>query len=436
MKFDFTTEMGRLKGAEGIEGAKKLDQQDPLREFRNEFNFPKDASGDNQLYFAGHSLGLMPKKAKEYINEELQAWAEFGVEGHFHAKHPWLPYHENITGYFARLVGAKESEVVAMNTLTVNLHLLMVSFYRPTKNKFKILIENNTFPSDKYAVDSQARFHGFDPKQTVVELKPRPGEIAVREEDLLQQIKELGDSLALVMLGNCNYLSGQCFPFEKITKLAHDHGAYVGFNLAHGAGNLQLHLHDWNVDFAMWCSYKYLNSGPGGLAGAFVHENHLGKKDIPRFEGWWGTNKSSRFKMGPEFDAIPTAEAWQLSNPPIFQLASLRASMELFDKATMAKLTEKRNLLTSYLEWQIKTELSDSMEIVTPPERGAMLCVRVKKDPKHLLEVLKSHSVILDFRYPDILRMTPAPMYNSFEDVYKVIQVMKEALETKSARTL
>ncbi len=429
MNFDFNNEMS------SINGARKLDQNDPLREFRNEFSFPKTAQGENQLYFAGHSLGLMPKRTHEYINEELHAWAEHGVEGHFHAKHPWLPYHENITGYFARLVGANESEVVAMNTLTVNLHLLMVSFYRPTKTKFKILIENNTFPSDKYAVDSQARFHGFNPQEAIIELKPRPGEMIVREEDLLQQISEHGDSLALVLLGNCNYLSGQCFPFEKITQLAHNHGAFVGFNLAHGAGNLHLHLHNWNVDFAVWCSYKYLNSGPGGIAGAFVHQNHLGQKNIPRFEGWWGTNKESRFKMGPNFEALSTVEAWQLSNPPIFQLASLRASMEIFDKATMLRLTQKRNHLTSYLEWKIKNELSKDMDIVTPNERGAMLCVRVKKDPKHLLEVLKSRSVILDFRYPDILRITPAPLYNSFEDVCKVVEIMKEALAEKPTRT-
>ncbi|MEK6772862.1 MAG: kynureninase [Bdellovibrionota bacterium] len=417
-----------------LEGARKLDQQDLLREFRNEFNFPKTANGENQLYFAGHSLGLMPKNAKEYVNEELEAWAELGVEGHFHAKHPWLPYHENITGSFARLVGAKETEVVAMNTLTVNLHLLMVSFYRPTAKKFKILIENNTFPSDKYAVDSQARFHGYNPKEAVVELKPRPGEMIVREEDLFEQIDKLGDSLALVLLGNCNYLSGQCFPFEKITEKAHSHGATVGFNLAHGAGNLHLKLHDWNVDFAVWCSYKYVNSGPGGLAGAFIHENHLNKKTIPRFEGWWGTKKESRFKMGPDFEALPTAEAWQLSNPPIFQLASLRASMEIFDKATMEKLSQKRNHLTSFMEWNLQTKLGSNIEVVTPPERGAMLCVRVKKDPKHLLEVLKSRSVILDFRYPDILRMTPAPLYNSFEDVHRLIEIMKEALEEKPTR--
>lgn len=412
-----------------LKGAQQLDQQDPLRHFRNEFNFPKTPSGEDQLYFAGHSLGLMPKKAKDHINEELKAWAELGVEGHFHAKHPWLPYHENITASFSRLVGAKESEVVAMNTLTVNLHLLMVSFYRPTPNKFKILIENNTFPSDKYAVDSQARFHGFNPKEAVVELKPRAGEMIVREEDLLQQIDDLGDSLALVLLGNCNYLSGQCFPFEKITQRAHTHGAFVGFNLAHGAGNLQLKLHDWNADFAVWCSYKYLNSGPGGLAGAFVHEKHLNQKNMPRFEGWWGCNKESRFKMGPEFEALPTVEAWQLSNPPIFQLASLRASMELFDQATMQRLTEKRQHLTHFLEWNLKTKLVNLTEVVTPAERGAMLCVRIKKDPKHMLEVLKSKSVILDFRYPDILRITPAPLYNSFTDVHRVVEIMKSALE-------
>lgn len=410
--------------------ALELDKQDPLKDFRNEFIFPSTQNKEAPLYFAGHSLGLMPKKAEDYINEELKAWGQYGVEGHFEGKHPWLPYHENITSSFVNLVGAKETEVVAMNSLTVNLHLMMVSFYKPTKTKFKILIENNTFPSDKYAVDSQSRFHGFDPAHTVVELKPRPGELHVREEDILSQIANLGDSLALVLLGNCNYLSGQYFDFKKIADAAHKVDAIAGFNLAHGAGNLHLELHNWNVDFAVWCSYKYLNSGPGGIAGAFVHENHLGKSDRPRFEGWWGQNKKTRFKMGPQFDAIPTVEAWQLSNPPIFQLAALRASMELFDRATMKALRDKGDKLTTYFESQITSELANEVSVVTPglPSRGSMLCLRFKHSPEQWMKKLRERGVFVDFREPDIIRATPVPLYNSFQDVFKLVQTFKEVI--------
>ncbi len=412
-----------------LEIARLFDQQDPLKNFRNEFVFPETES-HAPLYFAGHSLGLMPKKASEYINQELKSWGRYGVEGHFEGPHPWLPYHENITASFARLVGAQESEVVSMNTLTVNLHLLMVSFYRPTKARFKIIIEANTFPSDKYAVDSQARFHGFDPREAVVELKPRAGEAHLRQEDILQVIQEQGESLALVMLGNCNYLSGQCFNFKEITDKAHAVGAFAGFNLAHGAGNLFLQLHDWKVDFAVWCSYKYLNAGPGGIAGAFVHEQHLGSKSLPRFQGWWGQNKSTRFKMGPDFDAIPTVEAWQLSNPPIFQLASLRASMELFDRATIRALREKGDKLTSYFESQIKEHLKDQVTVITPelPQRGSMLCLRFTKSPRDSMEKLRKKGVFVDFREPDIIRATPIPLYNSFEDVYRLVQTFKEVV--------
>ncbi len=410
--------------------ALKFDHEDSLKNFRQEFVFPEVKDPKGPLYFAGHSLGLMPKKASTYINDELKAWGKFGVEGHFEGDHPWLPYHENITSSFANLVGANDVEVVAMNTLTVNLHLLMVSFYRPTQTRYKILIENNTFPSDKYAVDSQSRFHGFDPKDAIVELKPRPGEMHVREADLLQQIKDLGESLSLVLMGNCNYLSGQNFDFQKITQAAHQVGAYAGFNLAHGAGNLFLELNKWNVDFAVWCSYKYLNSGPGGIAGAFVHEKHHATK-LHRFEGWWGQNKNTRFKMGPDFDAIPTVEAWQLSNPPIFQLASLRASMELFDKATMKKLRSKGDQLTSYFENLIRSELEGLAEVVTPelPQRGSMLCLRFKTSPKTWIHNLREQGVFVDFREPDIIRATPVPMYNSFEDVYRLVMKLQQVVK-------
>ncbi|MES3036696.1 MAG: kynureninase [Bdellovibrionota bacterium] len=413
-----------------LKEAQQLDKNDPLSRFREHFVFPDAHNGQAPLYFAGHSLGLMPKKASQYVQQELDAWGKYAVEGHFEGKNPWLPYHENITGSFARLVGAKESEVVAMNTLTVNLHLLMVSFYRPTKERFKILIENNSFPSDKYAVDSQARFHGFDPKEAIVELKPSPGNLTVTADEISDQIKKMGNSLALVMLGNCNYLSGQKFDFKKITDSAQAVGAIAGFNLAHGAGNLNLKLHDDGVDFAVWCSYKYLNAGPGGIAGAFIHERHLGKKDIPRFEGWWGHNKTSRFKMGPDFDPLPTAEAWQLSNPPIWQLASLRASMELFDEATISALRERGDKLTAVFEGLIKTQLKDEVTVITPalPDRGSMLCLRFKKDPKIWTPKLRAKNVHVDFREPDIIRATPAPLYNSYSDVFSLVETFKNIL--------
>lgn len=413
-----------------LDSARSLDQKDPMSSFRERFHFPKSPNGRG-LYFCGHSLGLQPKDARRAIETELDSWATYGVEGHFEGPYPWLPYHENITKSFSHLVGAKESEVVAMNTLTVNLHLMLVSFYRPTKSRFKILIENNTFPSDKYAVDSQARFHGFDPSEAIVELKPRPGRKTVDMEDVVAQIEALGESLALVMLGNCNYLSGQCFDFKRVTAAAHKQGALCGFNLAHGAGNLALTLHDDDVDFAVWCSYKYLNSGPGGLAGAFVHEKHFKDQDIPRFEGWWGHDKTSRFKMGPNFKAIPTVEAWQLSNPPIFQLASLRASMNIFDEAGIQNLRKRGDRLTAYLEYLLLENCAGKLEIITPKnpdERGSMLCVQLKTDPKPLVKVFSELGVILDFREPDILRITPVPLYNSFEDCFHLAKIMKETL--------
>ncbi|HXH74538.1 MAG TPA: kynureninase [Bacteriovoracaceae bacterium] len=406
-----------------LDSAKELDGQN--NSFRSKFHFPK---GDG-LYFCGHSLGLMPKSVKEAVDTELNSWSTHAVEGHFEGPHPWLHYHENITSSFAKIAGAKETEVVAMNTLTVNLHLMMVSFYRPTKTRYKILIENNTFPSDKYAVDSQARYHGLDPAATVVELKPKPGKKTVDAEDVLAQINALGDSLALVMLGNCNYLSGQCFNFKDIASAAHKNGALCGFNLAHGAGNLLLNLHDDNVDFAVWCSYKYLNSGPGALAGAFVHEKHLGQKDLPRFEGWWGHDKTSRFKMGPNFNPIPTIEAWQLSNPPILQLAALKASMAIFDEAGISNLRARGDRLTAYLEFLLKENCEGKMDIITPAnqkERGSMLSIQLKKDPKPLVKVFSEKGVMLDFREPDILRITPAPLYNNYEDCFKLVQIMKE----------
>ena len=421
------------------EGANALDQSDPLQSLRQEFCFP------SSLYFAGHSLGLRPQQTEQYIQEELDAWAHMGVKGHLKAKYPWLPYHELVTTTLAKIVGAKESEVVAMNTLTGNLHLMLVSFYRPTPKRYKILIEKNTFPSDKYAVDSQARFHGFDPQQTVVELDADDNQMTTSSQRIQEVIEQHGDSLALVMLGNCNYLSGQCFDMEAITQKAKSIGAMVGFNLAHGAGNLELHLHHWQVDFAVWCSYKYLNSGPGGIAGAFVHQRHHRTPDIARFEGWWGHNKKTRFAMGPWFDPIPTVEAWQLSNPPIFQLAALRSSLDLFERATMDAIIAKRDRLTRYLEQLLQRQCPHQCTIITPPledgkqTRGAMLCIRLQlaslasshstpqKDSKEVVQKLQEQGIVVDFRSPDIIRITPAPLYNNYSDVYQLVQAICEA---------
>lgn len=409
------------------EFALRLDYEDELKNFRGEFLFPRNESGTEYLYFAGNSLGLQPKTARRYVEMELEDWASLGVEGHFEARRPWLPYHENLTDMTARLVGALPSEVVVMNTLTVNLHLMMVSFYRPTKSRFKIIIEEGAFPSDKYAVDSQASFHGFDPRSAVIELKPRVGEDTLRTEDIVATIEQHGDSVALVMLGQVNYRTGQAFDMSSITAAAHKVGAYAGFNLAHGAGNLLLSLHDWKVDFAVWCSYKYLNSGPGALAGCFIHEQHH-QETLPRFAGWWGHDKGSRFEMGPNFKPIPGAEGWQLSNPPIFQLAALVASMELFDQATMKVVREKSEKLTGYLEFMLQHFCGDVATVVTPSnpaERGCQLSVRFAGNPREMLRVLKLEGALCDFREPDIVRIAPAPLYTGFYDVYRLVRLIE-----------
>lgn len=421
--------------------ARDLDEQDELAVYRSEFFIPTRESlegksppvvqqpeGEKCIYLAGNSLGLQPRNVQKYISEELEDWARFGVEGHWNSRHPWLPYHEFLTEMSARVVGANPIEVVVMNTLTGNLHLMMVSFYRPTKTKYKILVESGAFPSDQYAVASQAKFHGYDPKDAIVELTPRKGEDTLRTEDILDVIEKQGDSIALVLLGNVNYLTGQAFQVTEIAAKAHEKGCSIGLNLAHGAGNLHLKLHDWNVDFAVWCSYKYLNSGPGSLAGCFVHERHKDNFELPRFAGWWGHNKENRFKMGPEFEPLPGAEGWQLSNPPIFQLAALRASLELFDKAGMKNLRAKGDLLTGYLEFLLKDTPKNYLSIITPSDpsqRGSQLSIRFTNNPKAMLNAFKEEGVICDFREPDIIRATPVPLYNTFLDVYKFAQIIR-----------
>ena len=362
-----------------LDFAKKQDQNDPLQSFREQFHFPKDKNGKPLLYFCGNSLGLQPITVSKYIDQELEDWANFGVEGHFDAKNPWMPYHELLAKPMAKIVGAKPSEVVIMNTLTTNLHLMMVSFYQPTKTKYKIVIESDAFPSDKYAVESQLKHHGFNHEDALIQWKPRKGEDLCRFEDLEQIMADEGDSIALLMIGSTNYYSGQSFPLKKITELGHKHNCKVGFDLAHGAGNIQPNLHDTGADFAVWCTYKYLNSGPGSLGGCFVHEKHHTDKNINRFAGWWGQNKDTRFNMRKGFDPTPTAEGWQLSNPPILSMASIRASLDVFDEAGFGNIRAKSVKLTNFLEFLLKQIDTDRIRIITPEnadERGCQLSVK------------------------------------------------------------
>ena len=407
--------------------ALELDAKDELRSYRNEFHIPLQKNGEPHVYMCGNSLGLQPKRTKQFLNQELEDWATFGVEGHFHAKNPWLPYHEFLAESYAKIVGAKSSEVVAMNTLTVNLHLMMVSFYRPTQKRHKIIIEGDAFPSDIYAVESQIKHHRFSPESSLIKLRPRDGESAIRSEDIAAIIEAEGDEIALIMLGGVNYYTGQVFDFEIITNLAHTKGITVGFDLAHAAGNIKLKLHKWGVDFAVWCSYKYLNSGPGSVAGAFIHEKHH-KANLPRFAGWWGHNKEDRFKMPDKFNPIASAEGWQLSNPPILSLAAIRASLSIFDEVGMDKLVSKSKKLTDYLVFLLNSIETERIEIITPKERGCQLSIRVKNGNKDLFDAITEKGVIADWREPDVIRIAPIPLYNSFQDVFKFYTILEEEL--------
>ena len=407
--------------------ALELDAKDELRSYRNEFHIPLQKNGEPHVYMCGNSLGLQPKRTKQFLNQELEDWATFGVEGHFHAKNPWLPYHEFLAESYAKIVGAKNTEVVAMNTLTVNLHLMMVSFYRPSQKRHKIIIEGDAFPSDIYAVESQIKHHGFLPESSLIKLRPRDEESAIRTEDIAAIIAAEGDEIALIMLGGVNYYTGQVFDFEIITKLAHAKEINVGFDLAHAAGNIKLELHKWGVDFAVWCSYKYLNSGPGSVAGAFVHEKHH-NTSLPRFAGWWGHNKEERFKMPDKFNPITGAEGWQLSNPPILSLAAIRASLSIFDEVGMDKLVSKSKKLTDYLVFLLNSIDSDRIQIITPEERGCQLSIRVKNGNKELFDAITEKGVIADWREPDVIRVAPIPLYNSFQDVFNFYSILKEEL--------
>jgi kynureninase len=415
----------------GAEFPAAMDARDPLSHFRERFCIPTTKSGEKCIYLSGHSLGLQPKNASAYLEEELRDWARLGVEGHFHGKNPWMPYHRLLTQQTADLVGAQPIEVVVMNSLTVNLHLMMTSFYRPTSQRHKILIERAAFPSDQYAVQSQIRFHGFDPATSLLELTPRDGETCLRDEDIEALIEREGESIALIMLGGVNYATGQLFDMASVTRAGHRRGCGVGFDLAHAAGNVPMHLHDWGPDFAVWCSYKYLNGGPGCVAGCFVHERHARAFDLPRFAGWWGHDEKTRFLMGSNFHPMEGAEGWQLSNPPIVALAALRASMEIFSEAGIENLRAKSLLLTGYLEFLLSQSAGGKFCVITPREperRGAQLSIRVIKEGRKLCDRLAAEGVIGDWREPDTYRVAPIPLYNSYQDVYRFVQRFLPAL--------
>ena len=407
--------------------ALSLDENDSLGIYRDQFHIPLQKNGKEHIYFCGNSLGLQPKKTKEYIDQEINDWANLGVEGHLGAKNPWLPYHEFLSQSYANIVGSKSSEVVAMNTLTVNLHLMMVSFYRPTVKRHKIIIEADAFPSDIYAVESQIKFHGFDVKNSLIKLKPRKGESTLRTEDILDYINIEGEEIALIMLGGVNYYTGQVFDFEKITKKAHLKNIIVGFDLAHAVGNILLELHKWNVDFAVWCSYKYLNSGPGSVGGVFIHEKHH-SSDIPRFNGWWGHNKKDRFNMPDVFNPINSVEAWQLSNPPILSLAAIRASLSIFDDVGMKKLVSKSKSLNKYLLYLLGKIKTERIKIITPKDSGCQISIRVINGNKDLFNKITHEGVIADWREPDVIRIAPVPLYNSYLDVYNFYEILNKLI--------
>jgi kynureninase len=414
--------------------AKQLDEQDELKHFRSKFYFPQH-EGKDCIYFTGNSLGLQPRNVQAYVQQELNDWANMGVEGHFTARHPWLSYHEIFPEKLSKIVGCNPEEVVVMNQLTVNLHLLMISFYRPTKQKFKIICEEKAFPSDQYAFESQVRFHGFDPKEAMIEVKPRDGEHTIRTEDILKTIEQHKDQLALVLFGGVNYYTGQLFDIKKITKAAHDADVLAGFDLAHAVGNVELKLHEWEVDFACWCSYKYLNSGPGGVAGVYIHEKHAKNKDIPRLAGWWGYKKDTRFKMEKGFEAIPTAEGWQLSNAPVLSMAAHKASLDVFDEAGMDKLYAKQKRLTAFLHFVLNDinakQAKKIINVITPSnedERGCQVSILMQEKGKEVFKELTKQGVIADWREPNVIRVAPVPLYNAFEEVWKFGSIIQSIL--------
>ncbi len=414
--------------------AAQLDAADALAGYAEKFHHPHDAAGRRLLYLCGHSLGLQPKHAAAYVEQELADWRRLGVQGHHDASRPWIGYHEHVAAPLAALVGAEESEVVAMNSLTVNLHLMMVSFFRPDASRNRILIEASAFPSDRYAVVSQLEFHGLSAHPHLIEVSPRPGERAQRTEDFVAAIEKEGDKLALVLLPGVQYLTGQCFDLPPLIAAARRVGARVGLDLAHAIGTTPLHLHDWQVDFAVWCSYKYLNAGPGAVGGCFVHERHGAGPGLPRFAGWWGHDKAKRFLFEPEFHAIPGAQGWQLSNPPVLSMAPLLASLELFAAAGIAALRAKSLALTGLLRRLIERRLAGWVEVITPADgalHGCQLSLRLMRDPadaKLCQQRLTAAGLIADWREPDILRVAPTPLYNTFSEVAEAVDLLARAL--------
>ena len=420
-----------IKFETSFDFAIKMDQNDELKSYRDSFHFPVDSNGNKILYFTGNSLGLQPKTTKAAVEQELDDWANFAVEGHFKAKNPWMPYHELLTNDMAVIVGAKPEEVVIMNSLTANLHFLMISFYNPTKKRFKILIESDAFPSDRFAVKSQLKLHGFDPKNDLIEWSPRSNENLLRIEDLQEIIKKNGDEIALILVGGVNYYTGQLLDLKKIAKIGHSKGCKVGIDLAHGVGNVNLKLHESGIDFAAWCTYKYLNSGPGSLGGIFVHDKHKKNKSLKRLTGWWGQNKSKRFKMREELDISNGADGWQLSNPAILSMAAIKASLELFRKVGMNKLRMKSINLTGYLEYLILQMNNKNVDIITPKDpnqRGCQLSIKLNNSNKSLHENLRLNNVITDWRDPNVIRCAPVPFYNSYQDVYNFVKILRKLL--------
>lgn len=406
--------------------AKDMDQVDTLYSFRTRFHFPQH-EGKDVVYMCGNSLGLQPRSVEYLMQQELKDWAKHGVEGHFQAANPWFSYHHIFSERLAKLVGAKKEEVVATNTLTVNLHLLMISFYRPEGNRYKIIMEAGAFPSDQYAVETQVRMHGYAPADAIIEITPEPGKHIIEEEDILKAIEEAGDSLALVMFGGVNYYTGQYFDLQKITAAAHKAGAYAGYDLAHAAGNIPMQLHDWDVDFACWCSYKYLNSGPGGVGGIFVNEKHCNNPEIFRLGGWWGNDEKDRFKMRKGFIPQHNAGSWQMSNAPVFNMVAHNAALDIHDKAGMKALREKSEQLTGYAEFLLKQVKHLSFEIITPADparRGCQLSLLFADKGREVFDALTKNGVIADWREPNVIRIAPVPLYNTFEDVYRFYEIL------------
>jgi kynureninase len=424
----------RMQFSDNEDFAKQLDAQDSLHLFREKFHLPANSSGEPLIYFAGNSLGLMPKTAKQAVDQELDDWAKLGVDAHLEAKTPWYTYHESLREPTARIVGAKPVEVICMNSLTVNLHLMMATFYRPTKSRFKILMEDPAFPSDTYAIKTQIIHHGLDPKDALILARPRSGELTVRTEEILDLIEKHSEELAVVLIGGVNFFTGQFFDIPTITAAAQKHGITVGVDLAHAIGNVPLSLHDWNVDFAVWCSYKYLNAGPGAVAGAFVHERHARNTHLPRLAGWFGNDPNTRFRMHlePEFIPVPSADGWQISNPPILSMAPLRASLAIFEEAGMDALRQKSIKLTNYLQFLLESEPDGQAKkqytIITPrqaDQRGCQLSILVREHPKELFTKLDAADVKCDFREPNVIRAAPTPLYNAFHEVWRFANILR-----------